>query len=290
MRRNKILVISAMVVVGAIALSACADSGSRVPAAAPAAVASAFAVGSTMTKLSKAGKITIGTDFDAPFFGLAGPDRIPIGFEVDIAKRVAAELGIKPRNITWVEAIPSNRERLIEDGTVDLVVATYTITDARKQLVSFAGPYYEADQDLMVLAGNPANITGADDLAGKPVCTVSGSTSQAHIEAFTTKVLAVDTYSACLAPLRSGEVVAITTDNVVLAGLADQNSGEFEVLDKPFTTEPYGIGLARGDSAFRGFLNDVLDESFADGSWAAAWKATGGTVLETPLPPALDRY
>ncbi|HSP76412.1 MAG TPA: transporter substrate-binding domain-containing protein, partial [Cryobacterium sp.] len=81
-----------------------------------------------------------------------------------------------------------------------------------------------------------------------------------------------------------------TTDNVILAGLADQNAGEFEVVDNPFTEEPYGIGLKKDDAEFRTFINDVLEEAFEDGTWAKAWEATAGTVLETPEPPAVNRY
>jgi glutamate transport system substrate-binding protein len=243
-----------------------------------------------MAKLSKAGKITIGTKFDQPLFGLKGPEGTPVGFDVEIGKMIAAKLGIKPENIEWTETVSANREPFIQNGQVDLVVATYTINDERKKVVSFAGPYYQAGQDLLVLAGNPDKITGPKDLAGKAVCTVSGSTSEKNIKAYTTNILATDTYSNCLGPLRSGQVAAVTTDNVILAGLADQNSGEFEVVGKPFTKEPYGVGLKKDDTAFRNFINDVLEASYKDGSWAAAWKATAGKVLETPKPPAVDRY
>ncbi|TFD78961.1 glutamate ABC transporter substrate-binding protein [Cryobacterium fucosi] len=287
---TKRLAISALALASVFALSACTDSGAGAPSAAPVAEAPEFAAGTTMAKLSEAGKITIGTKFDQPLFGLKGPDGTPVGFDVEIGKLVAAKLGIKPENIQWVETVSANREPFIQNGQVDLVVATYTINDARKLVVDFAGPYYQAGQDLLVLAGNKEKITGPEDLAGKAVCTVSGSTSEKNIAAYTTNVLATDTYSNCLGPLRSGEVAAVTTDNVILAGLADQNKDEFEVVDKPFTKEPYGIGLKKDDAEFRTFINDVLEESFDDGSWAAAWKATAGKVLDTPTPPAVNRY
>ncbi len=289
MRLNKGLVISAIALVSVLTLSACTDSGAKSPSG-PVAVAPTFAPGTTMAKLSKAGKITIGTKFDQPLFGLKGPEGTPVGFDVEIGKMIAAKLGIKPENIEWTETVSANREPFIQNGQVDLVVATYTINDERKKVVSFAGPYYQAGQDLLVLAGNPDKITGPKDLAGKAVCTVSGSTSEKNIKAYTTNILATDTYSNCLGPLRSGQVAAVTTDNVILAGLADQNSGEFEVVGKPFTKEPYGVGLKKDDTAFRNFINDVLEASYKDGSWAAAWKATAGKVLETPKPPAVDRY
>ena len=207
-----------------------------------------------------------------------------------MGKLIAAKLGIAADKITWTETVSANREPFLQNGQVDLVVATYTINDTRKEVVDFAGPYYLAGQDLLVLAGNPDKIAGPEDLAGKPVCTVSGSTSEKNIAAYTDNVIATDTYSNCLGPLRSGEVVAVTTDNVILAGLADQNAGEFEVVDAPFTEEPYGIGLKKDDTEFRTFINDVLEESFEDGTWAKAWESTAGTVLETPEPPAVNRY
>ena len=287
---TKRLAISALALASVFALSACTDSGAGAPSAAPVAEAPEFAAGTTMAKLSEAGKITIGTKFDQPLFGLKGPDGTPVGFDVEMGKLIAAKLGIKPEKIEWVETVSANREPFIQNGQVDLVVATYTINDARKQVVDFAGPYYEAGQDFLVLAGNKDKITGPEDLAGKAVCTVSGSTSEKNIAAYTTNVLATDTYSNCLGPLRSGEVAAVTTDNVILAGLADQNKDEFEVIDKPFTKEPYGIGLKKDDTEFRAFINDTLEESFDDGAWAAAWKATAGKVLDTPTPPAVDRY
>lgn len=289
MRLKKGLLISAIGLVGALALSGCTDSATT-PSAAPVAEAPTFEAGTTMAALSEAGTITIGTKFDQPLFGLLGPDDKPVGFDVEIGKLIAAKLGIQPESITWKETVSANRELFIENGQVDIVIATYTINDARKEKIDFAGPYYEAGQDLLVLAGNPDNITGPEDLTGKPVCTVSGSTSEKNIAEYTDNVITTDAYSKCLAPLRSGEVVAVTTDNVILAGLADQNAGEFEVISNPFTQEPYGIGLQKGDDAFRTFINDTLEESYTDGSWAAAWEATAGKVLKIPTPPAVDRY
>jgi glutamate transport system substrate-binding protein len=289
MRLKKGLLISAIGLVGALALSGCTDSATS-PSAAPVAEAPTFEAGTTMAALSEAGSMTIGTKFDQPLFGLLGPDDTPVGFDVEIGKLIAAKLGIAPENINWKETVSANRELFIENGQVDLVIATYTINDARKEKIDFAGPYYEAGQDLLVLTGNPDNITGPEDLTGKPVCTVSGSTSEKNIAEYTDNVITTDAYSKCLAPLRSGEVVAVTTDNVILAGLADQNAGEFEVISNPFTQEPYGIGLEKGDEAFRTFINDTLEESYADGTWDAAWESTAGKVLKTPTPPAVERY
>ncbi|TFB68309.1 glutamate ABC transporter substrate-binding protein [Cryobacterium sp. Hz9] len=289
MRLKKGLMFSAIALAGALVLSGCTDSGAT-PEAAPVEKAPEFAAGTTMADLAAAGTMTIGTKFDQPLFGLRGPGGDPVGFDVEIGKLIAAKLGIAADKIKWTETVSANREPFIQNGQVDLVVATYTINDTRKEVVSFAGPYYSAGQDLLVLAGNPDSIQGPEDLTDKPVCTVSGSTSEKNIAAYTTNVIATDTYSNCLGPLRSGEVVAVTTDNVILAGIADQNEGEFEVVNNPFTEEPYGIGLALEDTEFRTFINDVLEESYKDGAWVDAWKSTAGKVLNTPEPPAVDRY
>jgi len=289
MRLKKGLVISALAI-SALVLSGCSDSGATSSDEPPVADATEFEAGTTMAKLAEAGSINIGTKFDQPLFGLRGPDGKPVGFDVEIGKIIAAKLGIPASGINWSETVSANREPFIENGEVDLVIATYTINDTRKEVVSFAGPYYSAGQDLLVLEGNPDGITGPEDLAGKKVCTVSGSTSEKNIAAYTTDIIATDTYSNCLGPLRSGEVAAVTTDNVILAGLADQNPGEFEVVNNAFTDEPYGIGLAHDDTEFRNFINDVLEESYDDGSWVKAWESTAGSVLDTPTPPAVDRY
>lgn len=292
MRTPKRFTAVAMAAAGLLALAACTDSGSTTPDAEPDVVEETeFEAGTTMAELSEAGSITIGTKFDQPLFGLAGPDGTPVGFDVEIGKIIAAELGIAPEDITWVETVSANREPFIQNGEVDIVVATYTINDTRKEVISFAGPYYEAGQDLLVPAGNPDGITGPEDLADKVVCTVTGSTSEVNISEYeTADLLTTDAYSNCLEPMRTGAAQALTTDNVILAGLADQNAGEFEVVGNPFTAEPYGIGLALEDTEFRNWINDVLEAAYEDGRWVAAWESTAGAVLETPEPPAVDRY
>ena len=253
-----------------------------------------FPAGSTMAELAEAGTITVGTKFDQPGFGLANPQGVPEGFDVEVAKIVAGELGIAPEEIEWKETVSANRESFIQNGDVDIVVATYTINDARKQLIDFAGPYYEAGQDIMVATGNPLAIEGPYDLAGKRVCSVEGSTPAQNVrdnypEA---QLTLFDVYSKCADALRNGQVDAVTTDNVILTGLVQGGQGAFELVGNPFTEEPYGIGLAKGDDAFRTFINDVLEEAYEDGRWAEAWDRTAGAITgeEAPEPPTVDRY
>jgi len=253
-----------------------------------------FEAGTTMAELNEAGTITIGTKFDQPGFGLLNPSQVPEGFDVEIGKLIAAKLGIPEDGVEFVETVSANREAFIQNGQVDLVVATYTINDKRKEVVDFAGPYYSAGQDIMVAAGNPEGIEGPEDLAGKNVCSVEGSTPAENIRtSYPEATLTLfDVYSKCADALANGQVDAVTTDNVILTGLVANGGDAFELVGNPFTEEPYGIGLPKGDTEFRNFINDVLEESYEDGSWADAWDATAGDITgtEAPEPPAVDRY
>lgn len=284
----------ALISASALALAACGGGGGGEgdsdASVAPSTQTAKLPAGSTMAKLADAGKITVGTKFDQPLFGLVGPDGVPQGFDVEIAKIIAHKLGIKDDKIVWTETVSANREQFIASGQVDIVAATYTINDKRKEIVSFAGPYYLAGQSILTLKTDK-DIQGPDDLAGKKVCTVSGSTPEANLLANypAAQVVPFGTYSECLEPLKNGQVDAVSTDNVILAGFAAENE-DLEVRGEPFTEEPYGIGLAKDDTEFRTWINDTLEASFADGSWTAAWKATAGTVLPTPKPPAVNRY
>jgi glutamate transport system substrate-binding protein len=239
-----------------------------------------FAEGTTMARLKAAGTVTVGTKFDQPLFGLKNLEGDPEGFDVEIAKLIAGEMGIAADKVKFIESVSANREPFIQQGKVDFVVATYTINDKRKEVVDFAGPYYEAGQDIMVAKGNPEGIKGPDDLAGKKVCSVTGSTPAENIRTNypDADLTEFDVYSKCAEALKGGQVQAVTTDNVILLGLISQDEEAFELVGNPFTKEPYGIGLKKGDTEFRNFVNDTLEKIEQDGRWLKAWDATAGKV------------
>jgi glutamate transport system substrate-binding protein len=213
--------------------------------------------------------IKIGIKFDQPGLGLKqGNDYT--GMDVDVATYVAKELGHEPGDIQWVQAPSAQRETLISTGQVDLVVATYSITDTRKEKVSFAGPYFIAGQDLLVKADN-TDITGPDSLDGKKLCSVTGSTSAQKVK---DKVPGVNlqefgTYSECVAALVSGTIDAVTTDDTILAGYAaqDQYKGKLKVVGNTFSEEKYGIGLKKGDTALCQKVTDAINKMISDGTW-----------------------
>ncbi|MBS3940298.1 MAG: glutamate ABC transporter substrate-binding protein [Actinobacteria bacterium] len=251
-----------------------------------------FEEGSTMAAIQESGTLRVGTKADQPLFGIEGPGGWE-GFDVEIAKLIAEGIWGEggADNIEFQEAVSAVREEILQQDQVDLVVATYTINDARKELVGFAGPYYLAGQDIMVAEGNPEGIGGIDDLNGQTVCSVEGSTSIENLREMApdAEVIALDTYSACAEELSQGNVTAVTTDNVILMGLIHER-GEFELVDNAFTDEPYGIGVQLEAEDFRDWVNDRLEEIYDSGEWAEAWESTAGVVAGTPEPPAVDRY
>lgn len=288
------LTITAIAAVATLTLAACGGGSTEPGGGAPAppvAESPTFEAGTTMAELSEAGSITIGTKFDQPLFGLKTLDGELTGFDTEIARIIAGGLGIAPENINWVEAPSAQREALLERGEVDMVVATYTINDERKQRVSFAGPYYEAGQTLMVRSDN-TDITGPESLrdSGAKVCTVTGSTPSENIRPFIdeNQLVLFGTYSECRDSLGNGQVDVVTTDNVILLGYVSESDGAFKLVGETFTKEPYGIGIPKGDVAFCEFVNQQLTEAAESGAYAAAWEATAGAVSEdTPILPEL---
>jgi glutamate transport system substrate-binding protein len=258
-----------------------------------------FEPGTTMAALQAKGKITVGTKFDQPLFGLKNPVSSQLeGFDVEIAKLIAVGIfgGDKEsagKKIDFVETVSKNREPFIQEGKVDYVVATYTINDTRKQVVDFAGPYYVAGQDIMVKKDN-TTIKSVTDLNGKKVCSVAGSTSIKNIAEKAPQAdlsTSFDKYSLCAEALTDGRVDAVSTDNIILLGLIKDSGGAFKLVKNTFTTEPYGIGLKKGDDPFRKFINDRLEAIYKSGEWKKAFDATVGTAGETaPTPPKVDRY
>ena len=266
----------------ALTMTACGGSDDDSDVAAPVDTEASF----------EAGTLRVGTKFDQPLFGLRGLSGEPEGFDVEMAKIVAAKLGIAEGDIEYVEAVSANREPFLQQNRVDMVIATYTINETRDEVVDFAGPYFLAGQDILVAKGNPAGITGPEDLKGKRTCSVSGSTPAATMQEQYGLVAGqdlelVDVYTKCRDALANGQFDAVTTDNVILSGYVSAAPDDFELIGAPFTEEPYGIGIPEGQEEFCDFINEALAEAAEDGTYAAAFERTAGTVIsETPELPA----
>ncbi|MFF8188615.1 glutamate ABC transporter substrate-binding protein [Microbacterium sp. NPDC016588] len=303
MRKSRLLAGVGVIAAGLLALTACnsgtpgsPDAGSGEGSSdAPVwgEVASNVTVDGSPTfeKISSAGKVVIGVKEDQPGLGYLDPvtgERK--GFDVDIARWIAASLGYDPADESKVEykAIASaNREQALINGDIDYYVGTYSITDKRKEQISFAGPYFLTGQGLLVAADNDT-ITGKDSLtADTTVCSVTGSTPIQRIREETpAKVVEFDTYSQCVEKLKNGEVDAVTTDEAILLGYAAQDPDNLKIAGEPFSEERYGVGLAKGDTAFQEFLNTL----FTDGgsTWQAIFEKNLGASGVEGKQPAVD--
>lgn len=243
--------------------------------------------GGTTSGGGSGGAVKIGIKFDQPGLGLKEGAGYT-GFDVEVAKYVAKELGYSESQIVWKESPSAQRETLIEGGQVNLIFATYSITDTRKQKVSFAGPYFIAGQDILVRTDS--TIKGPADLAGKKLCSVTGSTPAKNIKdkyAQTVDLVEQDTYSKCVTALAAGTLDAVTTDNVILAGYAAQSqyAGKLKVVGTPFSTERYGVGLKKGDTALCTKVNTALAKMQSSGEWQ---KALDKTVGPSGFKPSSD--
>ncbi|MDJ0355633.1 glutamate ABC transporter substrate-binding protein [Paenarthrobacter sp. PH39-S1] len=290
---------AAVIAAAALALTACGGSGGG--GAAPGADASAgpsytvakdvALTGSpTFDKIKSSGTVRVGVKQDQP--GLGFKDAATgeyTGFDIEIAKWVAASLGVAQDKIEFKPIPSASRESAITNGDIDYYVGTYSITDKRKQLIDFAGPYFVTGQGLLVKKDN-TTIKSEKDLAGKNVCSATGSTPIQNIKTNfpDTKTTEFDTYSKCIEALRGGQVDAVTTDQAILIGYAAQEPDAFKVVGEPFTTEKYGVGLPKGDTALRTFINKV----FTDGgdTWKKIYDSTLGKSGTQVDQPKVDQY
>lgn len=268
--------------------SVASEAAGAASSALSSAVAGAVGDSQALTNAGE-GKVTVGIKFDQPGLGLKNPDGTFSGFDVEVANYIAGKLGVPEGGVTFIEAKSAEREGLIERGEVDFIVATYSITDTRKEKVNFAGPYFIAAQDLLVRADD-TEITGPSAMAGKILCSVTGSTSAQKVKdnyAADVALQEYGTYTECVEALKSGAVDAVTTDNVILAGYAAQDPSQLKVVGEGFSVENYGVGLKKGDTAGTAAINAAIASMIADGSWRQALDDTVGadfTVTVTPTP------
>jgi glutamate transport system substrate-binding protein len=286
-KRTKALVVAAGL---SLALAACGNAGSDDSSGVDVEVAEnpSFDDGTRMAELADSGKVTIGVKFDQPGIGFKGAtDDAPQGFDPEMGKILAGSLGIAPEDIIWKETISDNREPFLQSGEVDLVIASYSITDDRRQVVGQAGPYYVTGQQLLVKKGS--DIQSVDDIKGKQVCSVTGSTSLDNVEAKGAKPRGFDTYSECVDQVLNGSVDSMTTDGAILLGYAAEHPDELEVVGEPFSEERYGVGYSKKYPEMCQWITDTIKQAEEDGTWAEAFEATlGKSGVETPEPPEMD--
>ncbi|MGH2716462.1 MAG: glutamate ABC transporter substrate-binding protein [Thermoleophilaceae bacterium] len=273
--------------VAALAVAGCGDDddddgGGGGGGGDQAAEAKQFPADTTMGKIQERGEITIGVKFDVPPFGFKNPQTDEVeGFDVDMGRIIAEELGVEPK---FVEAISDNRIPFLQQGEVDLILSTMTINQERDLEIEFSEPYYIARGRILV--PQDSDIKGLEDLAGKRVCTALGSTYEETIrtEAPDADLKLVDTYSECLELLQNGAIDAISTDDVILTGMIIQDD-TLQIVGDELTTEPYGAGIKEGDKEFQSFVSDTLEAAQEDGRWDEIYQEWVGQYVDKPAQP-----
>jgi glutamate transport system substrate-binding protein len=241
-----------------------------------------FPADSTLGRIQERGEITIGVKYDVPPFGFKNPQSGEVeGFDVDLGRAIAEELGVQPK---FVEAISDNRIPFLEQGTVDLILSTMTINAERDTEIDFSEPYYIARGRILV--PGDSNIKGLEDLSGNSVCTALGSTYEETIreEAPDADLQLVDTYSECLERLQNGSIDAISTDDVILTGMIIQDDS-LKMVGDPLTTEPYGVGIKQGQTQMKRFVDGVLRRMEQDGRWEETYQQWVGRHLNREEQP-----
>ncbi|MFF2553920.1 glutamate ABC transporter substrate-binding protein [Nocardia sp. NPDC058058] len=236
------------------------------------------------------GRLLVGLDPGSNLFSFRDPTSGALtGFDVDIAHELARDLLGNPDAIEYRILGSADRERALQEHTVDVVVKTMTINCERRQRVTFSTSYLQAHQ--RVLTVRDSGITGLADLAGKRLCVVRGTTSLDLVRSQqpAVSILTVPSWADCLVVLQQRQVDAISTDDTLLAGLAIQDPA-IEVVGPNLSTEQYGIGMSQGSDDLVRFVNGTLERIRADGTWNRLYRRWLATQLgDAAIPPA-PRY
>ena len=250
----------------------------------PPAQAPQLVSGSTPAAIAERGVLKVGVKFDHPGLSMKNLQGTPEGFEVDMVEYIAAKMGLSKDSIEWTEVTSANREQLLNQGKVDMVVATLTITEKRKQIIDFAGPYLDITQDLIVPKGNPQGIKSPVEPAGLQVCsTLGGAVSQATRKAYPdVKLIEFDNSAKCIDAIKTGAVDAYATQSAIGAGYVSKDEEYLEVLGNPYGPEKWGIGLKKDDRTMCSFVNEQLTTFESDGSYAEAWDKSIGQYSKDP--------
>ncbi|WP_158850269.1 bifunctional serine/threonine-protein kinase/glutamate ABC transporter substrate-binding protein [Saccharothrix deserti] len=249
-----------------------------------------WAGSSALERMDQRGTVTIGVRDDQPGLGWWDPvSQSFVGFDIEIAKLIAAGLGFGEDKITFARVGPAERENALATGAVDMVVGTYPITEESKQRVSFAGPYLTSAPSMLVRTGQ-TQVGGPASMRGHKVCTVTGTSSARELrngsEVDHSDIVLMETWDDCVDALVDKRVDAVISDEPVLEGYASSTVIDtFDVYVYSTTSNEYGIGLAHDDKPTRDKVNDILNKALNDGTWREIYDRTlGGSGREPGIP------
>ncbi len=248
--------------------------------------------GTTMRRIQDRGRLIAGVSADSLLLGARNPVSGQIeGFDIDILHAVSQALFGRPDKVDLKVITAAQRLPALEDGSVDIVARNMTINCERWKDIAFSSEYYRSGQKVLVRDGEAIQsggpIGGMKDLAGKKVCAPDPSTSLTKLRTFKDiEAVGAATHTGCLVLFQKGAVDAITGDDTVLAGLADQDPFAEVVQAPAFTAEPYGLGINQKNVDFVRFVNGVLEQMRADGRWTKSYNTwLADSLGKAPAPP-----
>ncbi|TCN54329.1 polar amino acid transport system substrate-binding protein [Rhodococcus sp. SMB37] len=242
--------------------------------------------GAALDAISARGRLIVGLDTGSNLMSYRDPATGRIaGFDVDIAREIARDILGDPEAVEFRILNSAERERALQDGTVDIVAKTMSITCARREHVDFSTVYFLAQQRVLVV--KDSDIRSASDLAGRRVCIAAGTTSLTRMQQLqpAASILTVPSWADCLVVLQQRQVDAVSTDDTILAGLASQDP-YLELVGPSLGSEPYGIGIPRDHDAVVRAVNGTLARIRADGTWTELYNRYLQVLGPAPAPPA----
>ncbi|WP_407445701.1 glutamate ABC transporter substrate-binding protein [Rhodococcus sp. (in: high G+C Gram-positive bacteria)] len=242
--------------------------------------------GPTLDAIRARGRLIVGLDAGSNLLSYRDPTTGDItGFDVDIAREIARDLLGSPELVDFRILSSAEREEALQSSTVDIVAKTMSITCARRELVDFSTTYLRAEQRVLVVRNS--GIRNVSDLVGRRVCIVDGTTSLERMREVqpSASILTVPSWADCLVVLQQRQADAVSTDDTILAGFAAQDP-YVEVVGDSLRTEPYGIGITRGNDDLVRFVNRTLERIRSDGTWTALYDRYLSVLGPAPEPPA----
>jgi polar amino acid transport system substrate-binding protein len=246
-----------------------------------------FPAGSYMSAIRERGRLRVGVDTSTILFSSVNPQTGQVeGFDVEIAREMAAALFGAGDAIEFVAIPYSARVDALAEGTVDMVVDTFTINCVREDRIDFSTQYFTSSQKLLVRIDDLS--TGIEDFGNRPVCAAAGSTSADNLRALPApapRVVEVTEQADCLVLLQQGQVEGISTDDTILAGMQAQDPN-VRIVGDAFSAEPYGIGLPPNHPEYVRFVNAALEQVRSSGRWTELYDAWLSALPGTNQPPS----
>jgi len=242
------------------------------------------ATAGTLDDVKKRGKLVVGTKTDFPPFGYVDAQGKNLGFDVEAGQLFAQALFGDPGKVEFVAVTSGNRIPFLQSGKIDIIIATVTITDERKQVVEFSDPYFLSGSLILVPKASP--IKDVKELNGKTVAIIQGAIQDQDVAQLAPQAnrLKFGKVSEALLAVKGGRADAYVHDDVLLLSLVKDNP-EVKLVGKPFIPRPYGIAVRKGDTEFIGWVNAQLQKMRADGTYDRLWKKYFGEVEANLVKP-----